>query len=98
MFPAVKCPPPPFSLEGEFNNDLVHDPPRHLDVAQFSCPEGYVFEVYDPIPDENETYSLVEDLSSTINLTCSEYGDWLPLEVPLCIRNLLQIHTFSSIT
>lgn len=85
----MKCPEPPTfqddSPAGEFNIDYIHDPPQYLDVAQFSCPEGFVFEVYDSVPDENGTYALIEDLSS-INLTCSDYADWMPLEVPICIR------------
>ncbi len=88
---AVKCPEAPYVKETETNGpsnlDLVSDPPSYLDVAQYTCNEGYVFEVYDPLPDENGTYYLMEDVS-TINLTCADNANWMPEEVPKCIRKL----------
>ena len=84
----VECPPvPTFVAEtpiGENNLDLVNDPPQYLDVAQFSCPEGYTFKVFDDMPNDNGTFELIEDVFN-INLTCSDYADWLPLTVPECI-------------
>lgn len=71
---------------GEFNLDYISDDgPQYLDVAQFSCPEGHVFEVYDQLPDENGSYPITPDVT-TVNLTCADYGDWLPLQVPFCIK------------
>ena len=85
----MECPvPPQFQLNtvmGTSNEDLVNDPPRYLDVAQYECPEGHVFEVYDEIPDENGTYNFIEDVQ-VVNLTCADYADWLPMLVPECIR------------
>ena len=89
---AVECPPVPNFMPGtpigESNLDEVGDPPQYLDVAQFTCPEGYTFEVFDDLPNDNGTFDLVEDVYS-INLTCSDYADWLPLTVPECIRKYL---------
>ena len=87
---AVICPEPPtfqpLTPIGESNLDLVNDPPQYMDVAQFWCPEGFVFETYDTIPDENGTYDMIPDLYQ-LNLTCASYADWMPLKVPECIRN-----------
>ena len=86
---AVNCPQvPDFQLltpVGESNIDLVNDPPQYMDVAQFWCPEGFVFETYETVPDENGTYNMIPDLY-TLNLTCAAYADWMPLKVPECIR------------
>ena len=57
-----------------------------MDVAQFWCPEGFVFETYETVPDQNGTYNMIPDLY-TLNLTCAAYADWMPLKVPECIRN-----------
>ena len=86
---AVKCPKPPtfqvLTPIGETNLELVKETPEYLDVAQFSCPEGHVFETYETVPDENGTYNLIQDVYS-LNLTCAAYADWMPLKVPKCIR------------
>ena len=86
---AVNCPQvPDFQLltpVGESNIDLVNDPPQYMDVAQFWCPEGFVFETYETVPDENGTYNMIPD-QYTLNLTCAAYADWMPLKVPECIR------------
>ena len=72
---------------GESNLDMIlGDPPRYQDVAQYSCPEGYVFEIYQDFPNMSVNFGLIEDEQSVINLTCASYGDWLPIEVPPCIR------------
>ena len=57
-----------------------------MDVAQFWCPEGFVFETHETVPDQNGTYNMIPDLYS-LNLTCAAYADWMPLKVPECIRN-----------
>ena len=87
---AVNCPEAPtfqvLTPVGESNHDLVNDPPQYMDVAQFWCPEGFVFETHETVPDENGTYNMIPDLY-TLNLTCAAYADWMPLKVPECIRN-----------
>ena len=83
------CPlPPTFQVLtpiGDSNFDLLNDPPEYMDVAQFTCPEGHAFEVYETIPDENGTYNMIPDVY-VLNLTCAAYADWMPLQVPKCIR------------
>ena len=63
-----------------------NQPYRYQDVIQYSCPEGYVFEIYQDFPNFTINWGLVEDEQSEINLTCASYGDWLPLSVPRCIK------------
>ena len=97
---AVKCPKPPtfqvLTPIGETNLELVKETPEYLDVAQFSCPEGHVFETYETVPDENGTYNMIEDVYY-LNLTCAAYADWMPLQVPKCIRKNNKSRLLSSI-
>ena len=76
------------TVKGQVNLDMVNNPPMYLDIVEYSCPEGYVFEIYQEYPNMSINYGLVEDEQPVLNLTCASYGDWLPLTVPQCIRNL----------
>ena len=86
----IECPDPPNFLPetvaGEIVYDMVGSPPSYQDIAQYSCPEGYVFEIYQEYPDPDINFGLIEDEQSVINLTCASYGDWLPVTVPRCIK------------
>ena len=88
-FTAIECPPAPTfeedSVTGEENFDYVDDKPLYNNFAQYTCPEGHTFEIFASKPNSNGTHDLLEDIK-TINLTCSDYGDWMPLKVPKCIR------------
>jgi hypothetical protein len=66
--------------------DIQVDQPVYMAIAQYSCPEGYVFEIYQHDPDPNVNFGLIEDEQSKVNLTCASYGNWSPVKVPLCIR------------
>ena len=66
--------------------EYVSEVAEYLEYVTYSCPEGYMFEIHDNMPNENGEYGLIEDVRK-LNLTCAEYGDWFPLEVPICISN-----------
>lgn len=57
-------------------------------VAQYTCPEGYVFQIYqdDPDPVNATNFGLIEDETSELNVTCAAFADWSPSPVPPCIR------------
>ena len=69
----------------EWDPDI--DEPIFQAVAQYTCPEGYVFEIYQhPIPDPDINFGLIVEETDVLNVTCAPYGLWEPLEVPPCIR------------
>ena len=92
FFLAVRCSSQPtWKLGTSIYSNTVWDPdvdePIFQAVAQYSCPEGYVFEIYQhPIPDPDINFGLIVDETDVLNVTCAPYGLWEPLEVPPCIR------------
>ena len=92
LFLAVRCSSQPtWKLGTSIYSNTVWDPdidePIFQAVAQYTCPEGYVFEIYQhPIPDPDINFGLIVDETDVLNVTCAPYGLWEPLEVPPCIR------------
>jgi hypothetical protein len=86
---AIECPPVPYFEEGPIGEriwDKKVDKPIYEAIAQYSCPEGHVFEIYQESINISINFGLIEDEQSEVNLTCASYGLWLPAEVPLCKR------------
>ena len=92
IFLAVRCSSQPtWKLGTSIYSNTEWDPdidePIFQAVAQYTCPEGYVFEIYQhPIPDPDINFGLIVDETDVLNVTCAPYGLWEPLEVPPCIR------------
>ena len=83
----MKCPEPPSfqrnSPEGTAILDYVSDIPEYLEYVTYTCPVGHMFEIYQDTPNEHGIYDLIEDIRS-LNLTCADYGNWFPIELPKC--------------
>lgn len=74
-------------MYGETYWDPDVDEPIYQAVAQYTCPEGFVFEIYQHDPDPEINFGLIEDETPELNVTCAPYGMWNPDPVPPCIRN-----------
>ena len=89
-YSAVECPPAPYfqpdTPEGETTWDPDVDQPLYAEIATYTCPEGFVFEIYQDFPNISINFGLIEDETDTVNLTCAAFADWSPSEVPPCIR------------
>ena len=69
--------------------DPQSDEPIYQAIAQYTCPEGHVFEIYqEPVPDPDINFGLIEDETSVLNVTCAAHAQWDPNPVPPCIRKL----------
>ena len=84
----MKCPLPPWfrgEIEGDFNykKDMARE---YEEKIEYTCPEGYVFQVYQDKPDPNKNHGLRVPESNKLTLECAAWGDWNPKQVPLCIR------------
>ena len=95
FFKAVRCPTQPSWKHGTtvysdtfWDSDV--DEPIYQAVAQYTCPEGFVFEIYQhPVPNASINFGLIVDETDILNITCAPYGLWDPQEVPPCIRTFI---------
>ena len=89
-FKAVECTSEPKYEKAEVYADTFWDPDSDeaifQAVAQHTCPEGYVFQIYQNPLNESVNFGLIEDETDVLNVTCSPTGQWAPVEVPPCIR------------
>ena len=88
---AVKCPSAPKYQDGTkvyglTDWDPTIDEAIYEAVAQYTCPEGYVFQIYQDDPDPEINFGLIEDETAELNVTCAAFADWTPSPVPPCIR------------
>ena len=90
MITAVRCTEPPKFNYDDIRGDRIWeegtDEPIFEAIATYTCPEGYVFEIYQDTPNFTLNFGLIEDETAVINLTCAAYGEWEPAEIPTCIR------------
>ena len=91
----MECPPAPYfqpdTPEGETTWDPDVDQPLYSEIATYTCPEGFVFEIYQDFPNITINFGLIEEETDTVNLTCEAFADWSPNEVPPCIRMYFSI-------
>lgn len=90
LFTAVRCTEPPKFNYDDIRGDRIWeegtDEPIFEAIATYTCPEGYVFEIYQDSPNFTVNFGLIEEETAVINLTCAAYGEWEPAEIPTCIR------------
>ena len=96
----MKCPPPPQFEPGSVVGtwDLKGEPKEsaYKDEVQYSCPEGYVFQIYQDNPNPCINHGLILPETDIVKLKCAAWGDWNPPKVPLCIPKVRKFKLTSN--